>query len=202
MLMSMIEKFNKVSQKISTSKVDGITYFPRVRLPGVDTLVDVYEKNDDGKRVKTGETQVVKADPNLTCQDILDVMYSVHGEDFKQIMLKRCVTVLFSTGAKKILYNLHKDHPNASYTEIGEMLQEALDATWNKDLTFPVVRSSSAKVVKPKTDEERGAMIEQLSKESGLSVEELVALHLKAKEQAQAVPVVKEATGNVRKKVA
>ena len=163
--MSMIEKFNKVSQKISTSKVDGITYFPRVRLPGVDTLVDVYEKNDDGKRVKTGETQVVKADPNLTCQDILDVMYSVHGEEFKQIMLKRCVTVLFSTGAKKILYN-------------------------------------STKVVKPQTNEERGAMIEQLSKESGLSVDELVALHLKAKEQAQAVPVVKEATGNVRKKVA
>ena len=200
--MSMIEKFNKVSQKISTSKVDGITYFPRVRLPGVDTLVDVFEKNDDGKHVKTGETHVVKADPNLTCQDILDVMYSVHGEEFKQIMLKRCVTVLFSTGAKKILFNLHKDHPNASYTEIGEMLQEALDATWNKDLTFPALRSSSARVVKPKTDEERGAMIVQLSKESGLSVDELVAL-VKANE---AIPVAKETTehitGKVRKKVA
>ena len=201
MLMS-IDKFNKVSQKISTSKTNGITHFPRVRLPGIDTLVDVFEKDEKGKvispKVKIGETQVVKADPKLSCQDILDTMLEFYDHnDFKRIMLKRCVTVLFSTGAKTILHRLYADHPKASHTEIGDMLQAELDSTWNVDLQYPVVRSSSEKVVKPQTDEERGEMIVQLSQESGLSVEELVALV-----KAQAVPVVKEATGNVRKKVA
>ena len=129
--------FNTVKTYVSTRSNNGVTIALDIALPAVNETV----KDKNGN-----ETNRVKADPNLSAQNIFDVLLDSWGEDqLKDLILTRLVSVVAVDRGRQEMIKLLEANPSMKNGELSKAVQSMYDEHWNVSLKHPIPDRSKQK---------------------------------------------------------
>ena len=122
--------FNTVKTYVSTRSNNGVTIALDIALPAVNETV----KDKNGN-----ETNRVKADPNLSAQNIFDVLLDSWGEDqLKDLILTRLVSVVAVDRGRQEMIKILESDPTIKKAELTSKVQSMYDENWNVNLKHPI----------------------------------------------------------------
>ena len=129
--------FNTVKTYVSTRSNNGVTIALDIALPAVNETV----KDKNGN-----ETNRVKADPNLSAQNIFDVLLDSWGEDqLKDLILTRLVSVVAVDRGRQEMIKILESDPTIKKAELTSKVQSMYDENWNVSLKHPIPDRSKQK---------------------------------------------------------
>ena len=129
--------FNTVKTYVSTRSNNGVTIALDIALPAVNETV----KDKNGN-----ETNRVKADPNLSAQNIFDVLLDSWGEDqLKDLILTRLVSVVAVDRGRQEMIKILESDPTIKKAELTSKVQSMYDENWNVSLKQPIPDRSKQK---------------------------------------------------------
>ena len=129
--------FNTVKTYVSTRSNNGVTIALDIALPAVNETV----KDKNGN-----ETNRVKADPNLSAQNIFDVLLDSWGEDqLKDLILTRLVSVVAVDRGRQEMIKILESDPTIKKAELTSKVQSMYNENWNVSLKHPIPDRSKQK---------------------------------------------------------
>ena len=129
--------FNTVKTYVSTRSNNGVTIALDIALPAVNETV----KDKNGN-----ETNRVKADPNLSAQNIFDVLLDSWGEDqLKDLILTRLVSVVAVDRGRQEMIKILESDPTIKKAELTSKVQSMYNENWNVNLRHPIPDRSKQK---------------------------------------------------------
>ena len=129
--------FNTVKTYVSTRSNNGVTIALDIALPAVNETV----KDKNGN-----ETNRVKADPNLSAQNIFDVLLDSWGEDqLKDSILTRLVSVVAVDRGRQEMIKILESDPTIKKAELTSKVQSMYNENWNVSLKHPIPDRSKQK---------------------------------------------------------
>ncbi len=132
--------FNQITRMIK-SKTEHC--FVKVSLPAIEHL-------DADENIST------RVDPNLSVDDIVDVLKANWSEDYiKKMMLTRFIAVICDNSIRTKLAEFVQANDNASQADLNEAMQAYVDSGWNVDLKHPATDRSMKSVEKRQAKSEQ-----------------------------------------------
>ena len=129
--------FNTVKTYVSTRSNNGVTIALDIALPAINETV----KDKNGN-----ETNRVKADPNLSAQNIFDVLLDSWGEDqLKDLLLTRLVSVVAVDRGRQEMIKILESDPTIKKAELTSKVQSMYNENWNVSLKHPIPDRSKQK---------------------------------------------------------
>ena len=129
--------FNTVKTYVSTRSNNGVTIALDIALPAINETVKDKNGNDTNK---------VKADPNLSAQNIIDVLLDSWGEDqLKELILTRLVSVVAVDRGRQEMIKILESDPTIKKAELTSKVQTLYDENWNVSLKHPIPDRSKQK---------------------------------------------------------
>ena len=129
--------FNTVKTYVSTRSNNGVTIALDIALPAVNETV----KDKNGN-----ETNRVKADPNLSAQNIFDVLLDSWSEDqLKDLILTRLVSVVAVDRGRQEMIKILESDPTIKKAELTSKVQSMYNENWNVSLRHPIPDRSKQK---------------------------------------------------------
>ena len=129
--------FNTVKTYVTTRSNNGVTIALDIALPAVNETV----KDKNGN-----ETNRVKADPNLSAQNIFDVLLDSWSEDqLKDLILTRLVSVVAVDRGRQEMIKILESDPTIKKAELTSKVQSMYNENWNVNLSHPIPDRSKQK---------------------------------------------------------
>ena len=129
--------FNTVKTYVSTRSNNGVTIALDIALPAINETVKDKNGND---------TNRVIADPNMSSQDIIDVLVKAWDKDqLKDLLLTRLVSVVAVDRGRQEMIKILESDPTIKKAELTTKVQSMYDENWNVSLKHPIPDRSKQK---------------------------------------------------------
>ena len=129
--------FNTVKTYVSTRSNNGVTIALDIALPAVNETVKDKNGND---------TNRVVADPDMSSQDIIDVLVKAWDKDqLKDLLLTRLVSVVAVDRGRQEMIKILESDPTIKKAELTSKVQSMYDENWNVSLKHPIPDRSKQK---------------------------------------------------------
>ena len=129
--------FNTVKTYISTRSNNGVGVLVDIALPAISEIVKDKNGNDKPKNVP---------DPNLSVQNIVDVLVDAWGEDeLKDSILTKLVSVIAMDRGRQEMIKILESDPTIKKAELTTKVQSLYDENWNVSLKHPIPDRSKQK---------------------------------------------------------
>ena len=129
--------FNTVKTYVSTRSNNGVTIALDIALPAINETV----KDKNGN-----ETNRVKADPDMSSQDIFDVLNKAWDKDqLKDLLLTRLVSVVAVDRGRQEMIKILESDPTIKKAELTSKVQSMYNENWNVNLRHPIPDRSKQK---------------------------------------------------------
>ena len=129
--------FNTVKTYISTRSNNGVGVLVDIALPAISEIVKDKNGNDKPKNIP---------DPNLSVQNIVDVLVDAWGEDeLKDSILTKLVSVIAMDRGRQEMIKILESDPTIKKAELTTKVQSLYDENWNVSLKHPIPDRSKQK---------------------------------------------------------
>ena len=129
--------FNTVKTYISTRSNNGVGVLVDIALPAISEIVKDKNGNDKPKNIP---------DPNLSVQNIVDVLVDAWGEDeLKDSILTKLVSVIAMDRGRQEMIKILESDPTIKKAELTTKVQSLYDENWNVNLKHPIPDRSKQK---------------------------------------------------------
>ena len=129
--------FNTVKTYVSTRSNNGVTIALDIALPAVNETVKDKNGND---------TNRVVADPDMSSQDIIDVLVKAWDKDqLKDLLLTRLVSVVAVDRGRQEMIKILESDPTIKKAELTSKVQSMYNENWNVNLRHPIPDRSKQK---------------------------------------------------------
>ena len=129
--------FNTVKTYISTRSNNGVGVLVDIALPAISEIVKDKNGNDKPKNIP---------DPNLSVQNIVDVLVDAWGEDeLKDSILTKLVSVIAMDRGRQEMIKILEADPTIKKAELTTKVQSLYDENWNVSLKHPIPDRSKQK---------------------------------------------------------
>ena len=129
--------FNTVKTYISTRSNNGVGVLVDIALPAISEIVKDKNGNDKPKNIP---------DPNLSVQNIVDVLVDAWGEDeLKDSILTKLVSVIAMDRGRQEMIKILESDPTIKKAELTTKVQSLYDENWNVSLKHPIPHRSKQK---------------------------------------------------------
>ena len=129
--------FNTVKTYVSTRSNNGVTIALDIALPAVNETVKDKNGND---------TNRVVADPDMSSQDIIDVLVKAWDKDqLKDLLLTRLVSVVAVDRGRQEMIKILESDPTIKKAELTSQVQSMYNENWNVNLRHPIPDRSKQK---------------------------------------------------------